>query len=153
MAAKKSPAARGKGNGGSRRRGQKYIRSSARPAKKKRFFSTDSLKKRQTAIFDSVSETVSTVHSLNTTTKIVASIIITVIAVVGFGSLIKSQLTINEKQRRLDELEAQIAQQQMDNEELETMIKDRNQYVEVYAREKLGMVKPGERVYINTVGD
>ena len=94
-----------------------------------------------------------TVNSLNFTTKIVASLVILVFAITGFASLIKSQLTINEKQKLLDELDAKIAQQELDNEELETMIQDRNQYVEAYAREKLDMVKPGERVYINTKGD
>lgn len=151
MAAKKSPSARGKKNGGARRRGQTYVRSaSARSDKKKRIFSTDSLKKQQIEFFDSVSETV---NSLNFTTKIVASLVILVFAITGFASLIKSQLTINEKQKLLDELDAKIAQQELDNEELETMIQDRNQYVEAYAREKLDMVKPGERVYINTKGD
>lgn len=151
MAARKSPYARGKGNGGSGRRGQKNVRSSAvRSAKRKRIFSTDNLRKQQTEFFDSVSKTV---NSLSFTTKIVASLIILVFAGWGLVSLTKSQLTINEKQRILDELDAQIAQQELDNAELETMIKDRNQYVEAYAREKLDMVKPGERVYINTVGD
>lgn len=155
MAAKKSPDARGKGYGGGSRQGQKNVRSASRPAsarfaKKKAFISTDNLKKRQTAVLETVSNTV---NSFSFTTKIVASLIVMTLAVAALVSLTKSQLTINEKQKRLDELDTQIAQQMLDNEELETKIKDRNQYVEAYAREKLDMVKPGERVYINTVGD
>lgn len=156
MSAKKSPYARGKDYGGGRRRGQNDVRASARTtfarsAKKKAVFSTDQLKKRQTLVFDTVSNTV---HSLNFTTKIVVSLVVLVVAVIGLVSLTKSQLSINEKQKILDDLDTQIAQQKLDNEELQDRINgDLDQYIEAYAREKLDMVKPGERVYINTVGD
>lgn len=150
MAVKKTPYARGKVGGGSRQ-GQRHARPSAarsaKSAKKNHLFSTDSLKKRQAAVID-------TINSLSFTTKIVISIAVTVTAVVCLVSLTKSQLTINEKQRILNELDMQIAQQQLDNDELKDRINgDLDQYIEAYARENLDMVKPGERVYINTVGD
>lgn len=88
------------------------------------------------------------------TTKIVVSLIVMTVAVTALVSLTKSQLTVNEKQRTLDELDRKIAQQKLDNKELEDKLNgDLDQYIEAYAREKLDMVKPGERVYINTVGD
>ena len=156
MAVKKSPHARGKGYGGANRQGQRNIKTSAvrsstaRPAKsakKSRMFSTSSPKKRQATIID-------TIGSMSFTTKIIISIAVAVTAVICLVSLTKSQLTINEKQKVLDDLDTQIAQQQLENDELKDRINgDLDQYIEAYARENLDIVKPGERVYINTVGD
>lgn len=48
-----------------------------------------------------------------------------------------------EQMARLDELEAEIAEVQTDLEEA-----DSKEFVEKKAREKLGLVKPGEIIYI-----
>lgn len=148
MAVKKAPYARAKIYGGGNRRGHNYAKSSiGRSAKKSHILSTDGLKKRWTVVTD-------TINSFSFTTKIVVGVMVTALAVACLVSLTKSQLTINNKQKILNELDTKIAQQKLDNDELKDRLDgDLDQYIEAYARENLDMVKPGERVYINTVGD
>ena len=127
------------------RKGQKkgFLNS----AKKKFFRSTKQLKIRQVDVFD-------TVRSANFSTKLVIGALLAIFAVAALISLTKSQISINQKEKILADLELQIAQQQLENDELEKRLNsDSAEYIEDYARDKLDMVKPGERVYINTVGD
>ena len=109
--------------------------------------STKSVKKQQRSVFYDI-------YSAKTSTKIIAGIVLATVLVILVGSMTKSQISVSQKQKRLDELDAEIAQQELDNAELEQLINgDLNAYIEDYARDKLDMVKPGERVYINTVGE
>ncbi len=145
MKPKRSSYVRGK-PGGARSRAEHGFLSTA---KKKVAGSTKSFRQQQDAILQ-------TIHGWSFTTRIVVGMIVAVITISAFVSLIKSQLAINEKQQILDQLEARIAQQQADNEELAALLSNDDNldpYIEAYAREKLDMVKPGERVYINTVGE
>ena len=94
------------------------------------------------------------IHSANLSTKVIVGVLLGVAAVIVVVSVTKSQISVSEKQQTLDDLDAKIAQQELDNAELEQLINgDLNAYIEDYARDKLDMVKPGERVYINTVGE
>lgn len=116
-------------------------------AKKKLLNSTRNIKQRQDGLFHEF-------HSVNVTTKVVVVALLAVVAVIVVVSVTRSQISVSEKQQELDDLDAKIAQQELDNAELEQLINgDLNAYIEDYARDKLDMVKPGERVYINTVGD
>ncbi len=91
---------------------------------------------------------------LSFTTKAVLVIAAVVLSVAGIVSLTKSQISISEKEKALNSLNAQIAQQKNENENLEKKINGSlDDYIEDYARDKLDMVKPGERVYINTAGN
>ena len=53
--------------------------------------------------------------------------------------------------KAVDELNAQYEQQVAENERLQDVIdnSDKDSYIERVAREKLGYVKPGEKVYYN----
>ena len=124
--------------------------------KKQHFFATAKVKMNHSADFFRRNRLslVETINTMSFTTKVVLSIISMVIAVSALVSLTRSQLTVNEKERVLADLDRQIAQQTLDNKELDERLHgDLDQYIEAYAREKLDMVKPGERVYINTNGD
>ena len=135
--------------------GQHSGRASGRSGKR-RFFATANAKMNDSADFFRRNRIslVETVNAMSFTTKVVLSLIGMVIAVSALVSLTKAQLTVNEKERTLAELDRQIAQQTLDNKELDERLHgDLDQYIEAYAREKLDMVKPGERVYINTNGD
>ena len=91
---------------------------------------------------------------LSFTAKIVAAIAVLVIGAFAIGTLVRQQITVNEKQAILDELDRKIAEQKLANTELEEKLDGNlDEYIELYARENLDMVKPGERVYINTAGE
>ncbi|MGN0475209.1 MAG: septum formation initiator family protein [Acutalibacteraceae bacterium] len=93
-------------------------------------------------------------HPLSFTTKAVFGIIVFALSVAAIVSLVKSQISISEKQKILNDLNLQIQQQQTANDNLEKKINGSlDDYIEEYARDKLDMVKPGERVYINTAGN
>ena len=116
-------------------------------AKKNFLHSTQKMKQQQDGLFHEI-------HSANLSTKVIVGVLLGVAAVIVVVSVTKSQISVSEKQQVLDDLDAKIAQQELDNAELEQLINgDLNAYIEDYARDKLDMVKPGERVYINTVGE
>ena len=131
----------GKGKGG--KSGASFFDS----AKKNFLHSTQKMKQQQDGLFHEI-------HSANLSTKVIVGVLLGVAAVIVVVSVTKSQISVSEKQQTLDDLDAKIAQQELDNAELEQLINgDLNAYIEDYARDKLDMVKPGERVYINTVGE
>lgn len=73
------------------------------------------------------------------------------VALVGVMScvLINVQMDISKQKKVLADVSAQYEQQLKANEELERKINAENeaQYMERIAREKLGMVMPGEKTY------
>lgn len=64
---------------------------------------------------------------------------------------VEQQSLLYAKNNELKDVEAKIKEEQAVNEELkkqEEMISS-NEYIEKIAREKLGMVKPGEKVFVD----
>lgn len=59
---------------------------------------------------------------------------------------------INNRQEKLNEINANIEMQKIENDKLENEIKnsDDAEYIERIAREKYGYVRAGDRVYVNT---
>ena len=66
-------------------------------------------------------------------------------------SLINVNMQINDRKKEAQELDAQYEAQLAENEEINKVIDggDKEEYIERIAREKLGYVMPGERVYYN----
>lgn len=66
-------------------------------------------------------------------------------------SLINVHMQINDRKKEVKELNARYEQQVAQNERLQNVIEgdDKDEYIERVAREKLGYVMPGERVYYN----
>lgn len=69
-------------------------------------------------------------------------------------TFIGGQLKVAAKQRELEEIAARVEQQAEVNRELQRMMDtdDEWAYIERVAREKLGYVRPHERVYIDLTG-
>ncbi len=67
-------------------------------------------------------------------------------------ALINQQLMIHKLSKVQEQKMEQINNVISDNEKLKQMIKTSNsdEYIERMAREQLGLVKPGEKVYIDT---
>ena len=74
-----------------------------------------------------------------------------VIAVMGYFviSLISLQIEIRDKTKEVEEAKSQYEEIQLENEELESFLADGDEsaYIERIARDVLGYVLPGERVY------
>ena len=74
-----------------------------------------------------------------------------IIAVIGYFviSLISLQMDIRDKQREVTEAQQVQQEKQAENEELEKFLTDGDEssYIERIARDVLGYVLPGERVY------
>ncbi len=66
-------------------------------------------------------------------------------------SLINVHMQINDRKNEVKELDSEYEEQLADNKELSRVIDggDKEEYIERIAREKLGYVMPGERVYYN----
>lgn len=66
-------------------------------------------------------------------------------------SVISVTRRINETKAEINDVKAQYAEQVKENEKLGKVVEsgDKDEYVEEIARDKLGYVKPGERVYYN----
>lgn len=79
----------------------------------------------------------------------IAVICLTAIALV---SLMQRQIQIAEKRQQLEQLQTQLAMQEMKNSELSNALENEEglrQYAEKRAREELDYVKPNERVFID----
>ncbi len=74
-----------------------------------------------------------------------------VIAVMGYFviSLISLQIEIRDKAKEVEDAKTQYEEIQLENEELESFLADGDEsaYIERIARDVLGYVLPGERVY------
>jgi len=60
-----------------------------------------------------------------------------------------------KKKAEIELIETKIVEQTFENNELKKVIESGNQdeYIERIAREKLGLVMPDERVFVNTMGE
>lgn len=69
--------------------------------------------------------------------------------------LVIALVDIGSKQTQISETEQQIAEQNVENNELKRIIESGNsdEYIERIAREKYGLVRPDERVFVNTLGE
>lgn len=74
-----------------------------------------------------------------------------IILLVGYFviSIISLQSTIKERRAELEQKNAAYEQQLADNERLQSIVddEDKSEYMEQVAREKLGFVMPGEKVF------
>lgn len=79
---------------------------------------------------------------------------LSLIAIMGYFiiTLIHLQIEIKDKKEMANQLNQQYAMQELRKEELEHILDDEDQskYIERIARDVLGYVLPGERVYYDT---
>lgn len=68
---------------------------------------------------------------------------------------VNQRITIAQKQAQYDALSGELTQQQIENEELKSLTESENiaTYVERIAREMLNFVFPGEKIFVNIVGN
>ena len=76
--------------------------------------------------------------------------IVTVIALITAFNFYQNMARMNQLENQVEEIEAQIAQAEAENDKLKKQLENSNsyQYIEEVAREKLGLVKPGEKTFI-----
>lgn len=80
-------------------------------------------------------------------------LLIGLLVAVGYGvvNFINNQMEIKAKKAQIAQLQSQVEAQAEENAEIRNVLDGGNQdeYIEKVAREKLGYVKPGEKVYYN----
>ena len=80
-------------------------------------------------------------------------IVLLLLAVAGTFAvrLVQLQIGIREQEQTLSDLQAAYVQQQQDNDALRKKLDnaDEAQYIERIARDSLGLIKPGEKVYVD----
>ena len=84
--------------------------------------------------------------------KKLAFYIVTGLALIYFiATLITQQLSISQ-QNRIEELQSRVSEAQQQAESLKTEVDNLNnpEYIERIAREQLGLVRPNERVFIDS---
>ena len=66
-------------------------------------------------------------------------------------SFVNIRLNIRQREKQVAELKAELEQQLAENDRLQGVLdgEDQEEYIERIAREKLGYVMPGEKVYYN----
>lgn len=72
-------------------------------------------------------------------------------AIYAVYTIISLQLQINEKKAEGTELRSALEDQQLKNAEIESIIEnsDDPEYIAKIARDKLGYISPGEKVFVN----
>jgi cell division protein FtsL len=76
--------------------------------------------------------------------------IIAIIAVIAAFNFYQNITRMTQIENKIKEIEAEIAETEAENEQLQKQIQnsDNKEYIEEVAREKLGLVKPGEKLLI-----
>jgi cell division protein FtsB len=71
-----------------------------------------------------------------------------------FVSLVSLQVDLYNKKKELTQLQAQTQEVEFKNSEVDNILKsDDVEYIKKIAREKLGFVSPGERVFVDVSGN
>jgi cell division protein FtsL len=76
--------------------------------------------------------------------------IIAIIAVIAAFNFYQNMTRMTQIENKIKKIEAEIAETEAENEQLQKQIQnsDNEEYIEEVAREKLGLVKPGEKLLI-----
>ena len=82
-------------------------------------------------------------------------IFVAIFAVYAAFTLVSLQIQISAKREEQAALQAQIEEQSLRNAEIEALLnsEDNDEYIARIARDKLGYVSPGERVFVNIAGN
>ncbi|MBQ1250408.1 MAG: septum formation initiator family protein [Clostridia bacterium] len=80
-----------------------------------------------------------------------AKLFVLAFAVYAAFTLVSLQLQIHEKEKKMAMLQAAIDQQELENRQIQDVLDsaDDTEYIAEIAREKLGYVAPGERVFVD----
>jgi cell division protein FtsB len=76
--------------------------------------------------------------------------IVIIVALVAAFNFYQNITRMNQLENKIEEIEFQIAKAEAENEKLKRQLENSNsyEYIEEVAREKLGLVKPGEKMFI-----
>lgn len=78
-------------------------------------------------------------------------VLVAVFAVYATFTMVSLQFQISQKKEEQAELQAQVAEQTLRNAEVKALLESENsdEYVARIARDKLGYISPGERVFVD----
>jgi len=80
----------------------------------------------------------------------VVIIIVVIIALIAAFNFYQNMRRMNQLETKIEKIETQIAEAEAENNKLKRQLENSssNEYIEEVAREKLGLVKPGEKMFI-----
>ena len=78
-------------------------------------------------------------------------LLIVAFAVYSVTSIISQQIKINDQRTQNQNMKAEVEHQKLKNDELRTTIEaaGTDEFYEEIARDKLGYIKPGERIFVD----
>lgn len=84
--------------------------------------------------------------------KIAVTLIVIAFAIYFVYTIVSQQVTINQKSKEIETLQSKVDAAEEESKRLEQEIESLNdpEYLERIAREKLGLVRPNERVFIDS---
>lgn len=84
--------------------------------------------------------------------RLILYIVIGFALVYFIATLITQQLSISRQNRRIEELQSRVSEAQQQAESLKNEVDNLNnpEYIERIAREQLGLVRPNERVFVDS---
>ena len=88
--------------------------------------------------------------------SVILTLSLIVVMVYSVVSLVQLQIQINKRSQDVADAQRTLQEQKLDNQELERLLKSGNEkdYIERIARDQLGYVKPGEKVFYDiSAGD
>ncbi len=76
--------------------------------------------------------------------------IVVIIALIAVFNFYQNMIKMNQLENQIEKIESQIIQAEAENQKLKRQLENSNsyEYIEEVAREKLGLVKPGEKMFI-----
>jgi cell division protein FtsB len=76
--------------------------------------------------------------------------IVVIIALIAVFNFYQNMTKMNQLENQIKKIESQITQAEAENQKLKRQLENSNsyEYIEEVAREKLGLVKPGEKMFI-----
>ena len=80
----------------------------------------------------------------------VVIIIVVIIALIAAFNFYQNMRRMNQLETKIEKIETQIAEAEAENNKLKRQLENSSsyEYIEEVAREKLGLVKPGEKMFI-----
>ena len=84
--------------------------------------------------------------------KIVYAAVVTAVALYFVSTVVSQQISLSKQNKQIEELENKISEAQKESEDLKNQVDNLNnpEYIEKVARERLGLIRPNERIFVDS---
>lgn len=87
-----------------------------------------------------------------TSKRIVYAAVVTAVALYFVSTVVSQQISLSKQNKQIEELENKISEAQKESEDLKNQVDNLNnpEYIEKVARERLGLIRPNERIFVDS---